>query len=138
MGNKKGFTLIEVMIVVIILGVLAAVALPRLSNQVEVSKAAEATQVLGALMRKVQECYTLASEQIGLCDTTGELSGFSFPTSTNFTYNFPQGACGSTSCAGRALNTKLGGTNTITYTLNASTGAVTKTYAGMYLSISKN
>ena len=39
--NKKGFTLIEIIIVIVILGVLATLALPRLAAQVDAAEAAD-------------------------------------------------------------------------------------------------
>ncbi|MGI6241642.1 MAG: prepilin-type N-terminal cleavage/methylation domain-containing protein [Candidatus Omnitrophota bacterium] len=49
--NKKGFTLIEVLIVVVIVAILAAMVLPRFISQPEKAILAEATQLLGALKR---------------------------------------------------------------------------------------
>ena len=44
--NEKGFTLIELMIVVVIIGILAALAIPRFMRATTKSKQSEAKQVL--------------------------------------------------------------------------------------------
>src|SRR3990172_8021932 len=44
--SKKGFTLIELMIVVVIIGILAALAIPRFMRATTKSKQAEAKQIL--------------------------------------------------------------------------------------------
>lgn len=49
--SRKGFTLIEVLIVVVIIAVLAALILPRFMNQAERAVIAEAQQILGAIRR---------------------------------------------------------------------------------------
>ena len=52
MKNKnKGFTLIEVLMVVVIIGVLAALIVPRFAAAPERAFAAEANQMLGSLKR---------------------------------------------------------------------------------------
>ena len=51
MKRQKGFTLIEVLIVVVILGVLAALIIPRFLNAPEKAIVAEANQLLGSLIR---------------------------------------------------------------------------------------
>lgn len=45
---KKGFTLLEVLIVVILIGILAAIALPQYMTTIEKARAAEAVSQLGS------------------------------------------------------------------------------------------
>ena len=47
--NRKGFTLLEVMIVVIIVGILSSVALPQYITTLEKGKSAEAVTNIGSL-----------------------------------------------------------------------------------------
>lgn len=54
--NKKGFTLIELMIVVAIIGILAAIAIPNFLNYQCKSKQGEAKQNLGSLAKN-EEAY---------------------------------------------------------------------------------
>lgn len=51
MFKKKGFTLLELIIVVIIISVLAGLAIPQYLKAVEKAKAAKARQVLSELMQ---------------------------------------------------------------------------------------
>src|SRR5438094_10272867 len=54
--NRKGFTLVELAVVIVIIGVLAAFGVPRFLKSVERSKAAEAFAYLAAV-RSSQERY---------------------------------------------------------------------------------
>ncbi len=54
--KRQGFTLVELAVVVVIIGVLAAFAVPRFLSSVERSKAAEAFNYLSA-MQAAQERY---------------------------------------------------------------------------------
>ncbi len=47
--NKKGFTLIELIMVIVIIGVLAAVAIPTFGNLIESAKAGATKGSLGAI-----------------------------------------------------------------------------------------
>ena len=60
MKNKKAFTLIEVLIVVIIIAVLAALIMPRFITQPEKAMIAEAQMQLGALRRAQQNFADMA------------------------------------------------------------------------------
>ncbi len=54
---NKAFTLLEIIIVIIIIGVLASLALPRLFAMVEYSKAAEALSFMATIRSAVERCY---------------------------------------------------------------------------------
>jgi prepilin-type N-terminal cleavage/methylation domain-containing protein len=55
--KKKGFTLLEVLIVVIIIGVLAAISLPQYVNTIEKARSAEALSILGTLRSSMERHY---------------------------------------------------------------------------------
>jgi type IV pilus assembly protein PilA len=55
-GTRKGFTLVELAVVIVIIGVLAAFGVPQFLKSVERSKAAEAFNYLAAV-RAAQERY---------------------------------------------------------------------------------
>ncbi|HBC47238.1 MAG TPA: dolichyl-phosphate-mannose--protein mannosyltransferase [candidate division Zixibacteria bacterium] len=61
-NNSAGFTLIELMIVVVIIGILAALAVPRFMKVASKSKQSEAKQLL-------KQIYTMQGAYFGLYDT---------------------------------------------------------------------
>ncbi|MBI5437759.1 MAG: prepilin-type N-terminal cleavage/methylation domain-containing protein [Nitrosomonadales bacterium] len=70
---QKGFTLIELMIVVAIIGILAAVAIPAYSNYTKKAKFTEIVNATGALKLAVEDCLTDNNGTLTVCDsgTTG-------------------------------------------------------------------
>lgn len=72
MKKQSGFTLIELMIVVAIVAILAAVALPAYRSYVQRSKFAEVTTAASGLKIQVQLCFL---EQGGLTNCNNSTSG---------------------------------------------------------------
>ena len=68
--QNSGFTLIEIIIVVIIIGVLASLALPRMIKTVEFSRSAEALSTLGSVRQALERCYLQDGFKYNNCSMT--------------------------------------------------------------------
>ena len=66
---QKGFTLIELMIVVAIIGILAAVAIPAYQNYVKKAKFAEVISMTGGYKTAVELCYNETGVAVGAAST---------------------------------------------------------------------
>jgi len=64
---QKGFTLIELMIVVAIIGILAAVAIPAYSDYTKKAKSTELVQGVSALKTAVEICIA-EMDDLAVCD----------------------------------------------------------------------
>ena len=60
---QKGFTLVELMTVIVIVGVLSAVALPSFMSQSAKAKATEATQQVSSVLKDAKSIYTQDSTE---------------------------------------------------------------------------
>lgn len=86
MKNVKGFTLIELMIVVVIVGILAAIAIPSYMNYVAKSQQSEARANLGAIFVSMM-AYTAPKELGGFEGATLENIGFDTSGLDHYTYS---------------------------------------------------
>jgi type IV pilus assembly protein PilA len=82
--NTDGFTLIEIVVVLIIVGILATIALPSLFSNVSKSRAVEAMGVIGSYRALVEGCIIkYAGSNNSACSSANLGNPASSP---NFTY----------------------------------------------------
>jgi len=74
--NRKGFTLIELMVVVIIVGVLAAIAVPLYLFNVKKSKASEGVALMGSILTAERVYYIQNSAYVTDADPPDPSTNF--------------------------------------------------------------
>jgi type IV pilus assembly protein PilA len=121
---EKGFTLVELMIVIVIVGILSAVALPNFLSQTSKAKATEVKTLATAALKEAQVAWT-ETGATGLTDwAKAPAAGGQCPANTT---NFEFTCDGSTNTAvtvtgtGTAASGDLS-TKTVIGTLNVTTG----------------
>lgn len=107
---QQGFTLIELMIVIAIIGILAAIALPAYQDYTTRAKVSEVL-VMGA------------PAKLAVAETTSSLGSLALVTVANSGYVFP----GATKYVSAVAITPATGIVTITSTVPNATGALTLT-----------
>jgi len=73
MNAQKGFTLIELMIVVAIIGILAAIAIPQYQDYVVRARWADNNTAIAPVKAAIAECLQTNNNVIGSCDTAARL-----------------------------------------------------------------
>ena len=112
--NNKGFTLIELMIVVVIIGILAALAIPRFGQVSRNAKQAEAESILKQV-HTLQEAHfqkynTYATTMNpDAAESVTNLGGWENPQAKFYTFTPAAGANATTYCVNAALTQE--GTN---------------------------
>ncbi len=74
--TEKGFTLVELMIVVVIIGILAAIAIPKFSGMIGKTKTVEAKQQLGTIINLEKTYFYSGNKYVDFaagadCDAIG-------------------------------------------------------------------
>ncbi|MDD4202358.1 MAG: type IV pilin protein [Candidatus Omnitrophica bacterium] len=132
--SKKGFTMLELLMVIIVIGILASLAIPQYQSFMEKARTAEARNVISSI-KSAQELYFLEHGWYGGVDVINN-NYVTFPTSgtlTLWTYAITTPASGATNATTYTVRatrtTKDGGVATTTgdFTWNRTTGQSTWT-----------
>jgi type IV pilus assembly protein PilA len=107
---QKGFTLIELMIVIAIIGILAAIAIPAYQNYTIRAQVSEALSLAGGVETAFDECYANRGTAGGNC---GKLTDLGINSSISGTYvssvNYSDGVI--TATYGTNANSNIQGKN---------------------------
>lgn len=87
MKLHRGFTLVELMIVVVIVGILASIAMPSYSNYVRRGKVAEAATNLASARVTMEQWYQDNRSYKTSRGAAGTACGPSMPNAENFTFS---------------------------------------------------
>lgn len=125
MNSSRGFTLIEVMIVVAIIGILAAIAVPAYGDYVKRSKVTEATAALADYRIRMEQYYQ-DNRNYGAGDC-----GVAVPTPKYFTFScaLTNSGQGFTATTTNKANIGLDASGDFVYTIDhANAKATTKAW----------
>ncbi|MBN1793860.1 MAG: prepilin-type N-terminal cleavage/methylation domain-containing protein [Candidatus Omnitrophica bacterium] len=104
--KNRGFTLIEVLIVVIILGILASIAVPQYANSIEKAKTGEAKTNLGSILTGEKLYYLEWESYVNATDMSAINAILDVDISGRY---FAYEVCGATDLGFTAIATRNGG-----------------------------
>jgi len=124
-NRKKGFTLIELMVVVIIVGILAAVAVPIFKAQTRRAIASEGEALLGSVRTAELTYYAEHGEYLDVSDGGGDDDPLGIDATKNKYFT-------SYSVNGNTATTTYtdDGGNEYVITMDIETGDISRTYNG--------
>lgn len=130
--QAKGFTLLELIIVIIIVGVLASLALPRFFNTIEFSRSAEAMASLGATRQAMERCYLMRNGSYATCNTFPVMDLENPQNSPNAHFTYAISSTTTTYAITARRNSRDGGDGSSTITLTQTTDSVTRSGTGKF------
>ena len=84
MKNRKGFTLVELMVVILIVGILAAVAIPLMQGRIDKAKWSEANATAGTIRTAVRAYCAETSVAVATANVVTALSVATTRTALGF------------------------------------------------------
>lgn len=134
---KKGFTLLELVVVIIIIGILATVAFVQYTKAVEKSRTAEAKAILGQIRtaqkayQQEYNAYTITAGNLIIAPINSACTNQSATTPTYFSYDITTSNSSATATRCTADGKSPPGSEAYVITVSYDTGAWSGT-AGYY------